>query len=209
MAKNEQAIQRLQKQIRIRKSLFYPEQLQPWPKKTKTKTKSDFNSLETYCWIQVSYCSLLEKKNQTFLLKWSIHIATDNINGRSTFYQTDFTQQMLQSDVEGMTSSKGTDVALSSEQDSSADSVPRVPCDASMHLPGQCQQGAQVLANLSLTKSKTCKALFSHPKTMAAQMLMCFCTSSKQVLKPAQRKGGKEPGHQATTLKCHRSKTLV
>lgn len=40
-------------------------------------------------------------------------------------------------------------------------------------------------------------------------MLMCFCTSSKQVLKPAQRKGGKEPGHQAATLKCHRSKTLA
>lgn len=83
MAKNEQAIQWLQKQIRIRKSLFYPEQLQSWPK---IKKKSDFNSLETYCWIQVSYCSLLEKNNQTFLLKWSIYVATDNINGRSTFY---------------------------------------------------------------------------------------------------------------------------
>lgn len=83
MAKNEQAIQWLQKQIRIRKNFFLSRTIAAMAKK-----KSDFISQETYCWIQVSYCSFLEKKKQpqTFYLKWSIYIATDNINGRSTIY---------------------------------------------------------------------------------------------------------------------------
>lgn len=76
---------------------------------------------------------------------------------------------MLQSDVEGITSSKRTDVPLSSEQDPGADSVPHV-CRVMPVCTYQASASTELKSwqNLCLTKSKTRKALFSHLKTMAA-----------------------------------------
>lgn len=65
----------------------------------------------------------------------NIHVI-DNINGESTLHYTNFTQQMLQSDVEGMTSSKRTDEPQSCKQNPETKCDTYVPHRASMCLRG-------------------------------------------------------------------------